>query len=246
MGHANRGGYVMVEFKGNRRDLFNNPKEFPFRRGDIAVVEVDRGQDAGLVRYVYASLLKPLPMPPPFAVIRRAGESDRLRIKSHRAFETQALTDGRQLVRRHNLPMKLVDAECRFDGLKLSLYFTAEGRVDFRELVRDLATAFHMRIDLRQIGARDELRRSDGYGPCGERLCCARFLKDFRPISAPMAKMQNLMINPSKLSGVCGRLKCCLAYEYDRYITEPALAGKLPEPLAGEEQLESLTQMSDD
>jgi cell fate regulator YaaT (PSP1 superfamily) len=151
-------------------------------------------------------------------VLRAATEPDLERIERHRGWEHDALLTCSKKIAAHHLPMHLVDAEFRFDELKLTFYFTAEGRVDFRELVRDLAGAFRTRIELRQIGARDELKRSEGYGVCGQRLCCVNFLCSFQPITTAMAKSQHLILNPIKLSGCCGRLKCCLAFEAENYV----------------------------
>jgi len=245
LGSSHRGGCVVVAFKGNRRELFNNPYEFPFRCGDLAIVEAERGQDAGIVRHVFQNLLLPLPKPPQYAVLRRASGQDSQRLDSLRAYEAQAIAQCTKRILHYNLQMNLVDGEFRFDGLKLTFYFTAEGRVDFRDLVRDLASSFHTRIELRQLGARDEVRRSDGYGSCGQQLCCVRFMNEFRPITTHMARVQNLILNPGKLSGVCGRLKCCLAYEYDHYTTLPATS-RCPAVITADEPVESLTLMSDD
>jgi cell fate regulator YaaT (PSP1 superfamily) len=134
-----------------------------------------------------------------------------------RAKESEALKVCQQKVVEHKLPMKLVDVENQFDGNKITFYFTSEGRIDFRGLVKDLAGVFRTRIDLRQIGVRDEARRFDGMGMCGRRLCCATFLKDFEPVTLKMAKDQNLPLTPSKISGACGRLMCCLDYELEYY-----------------------------
>jgi len=235
---------VLVEFKGHRRELFNNPSEFPFRVGDIAIVESERGQDAGEVKCVLTPSESLRGDDLQYSVIRRALEPDLQRILKLRENEVQALQVCREKTASHNLPMKLVDVEYRFDGLKLTFFFTAEGRVDFRELVRDLAGTFHTRIELRQIGARDDAKRGDSYGVCGKRLCCITFLNSFRPITTHMAKTQNLILNPSKLSGRCGRLKCCLAFEYEDY-TEQQTAEPLEAIREHDEHDDSLDQMSD-
>jgi cell fate regulator YaaT (PSP1 superfamily) len=150
-------------------------------------------------------------------VLRHATDRDIEHLKEMRAKESEALKVCQQKVAEHKLPMKLVDVEYQFDGNKITFYFTSEGRIDFRELVKDLAGVFRTRIDLRQIGVRDEARRFDGMGMCGRRLCCATFLKDFEPVSLKMAKDQNLPLTPSKISGACGRLMCCLDYELEYY-----------------------------
>ena len=214
---AQRGGYVLVEFKGHRRALFMNPFEFPFCCGDLAIVEADRGQDAGNVRNIISTSHIQQEILPEFTVIRRATSQDFERLTWLRDREKYALDVCNQRVHSHELPMQLVDAEYRFDGLKLTFFFTSESRVDFRELVRDLAGTFRTRIELRQIGARDEVKRWDSYGVCGCRLCCVTFINSFQPITTFMAKTQNLILNPTKLSGVCGRLKCCLGFEFSQY-----------------------------
>ncbi|MFH0765332.1 MAG: regulatory iron-sulfur-containing complex subunit RicT, partial [Calditrichota bacterium] len=213
-----RGGLVWVEFKGHRRCVFANPYEFPFKPGDTAIVDADRGHDAGLVRFCRFSTSSPAAGPPPvYSVIRRATSQDFERITWLREREKQVIDACRQRIQTFQLAMNLIDAEYRFDGLKLTFFFTAEGRVDFRDLVRELAGSFRTRIELRQIGARDEVKRWDSYGICGRRLCCVNYLQSFYAITTFMAKSQNLILNPGKLSGLCGRLKCCLAYEFTQY-----------------------------
>jgi len=214
--------YILVEFKGHRRSLYRNPYEFPFTRGDTAIVEADQGYDAGIVRYLVLTRLSPPgSQTGTGAVVRRALLDDLKRIQDLRESEIHAVEVCRSKVTKHRLSMKVLDAEYRFDGLKLTFYFTAEGRVDFRELVRDLAGTFRVRSELRQIGSRDEVKRSDSYGVCGQKLCCSSFLQNFQPVTTHMAKLQNLILNPVKLSGVCGRLKCCLRFEYDQYSSLP-------------------------
>ncbi len=211
-----RGSFVLVEFKGHRREIFRNPWEFPFKRGDIVIVEADKGQDAGKALHIFPEL-NDTSKTPEYDVIRRATLYDTKRIDRLREYEYQAIGLCRDKIKHHSLPMKLVEAEYRFDGLKLTFYFTADGRVDFRDLVRDLAGTFRTRIELRQIGARDETKRCDGYGSCGRRLCCISFMDYFQPITTQMARTQNLILNPAKLSGCCSRLKCCLVFEYEAY-----------------------------
>jgi len=211
-----RGSLVLVEFKGNRRELFGNPWEFPFTFKDIAIVEAERGQDAGSVKTILTDPKFKTRMVE-YDVIRRATMQDRQRIERLREYEMHSLEVFHRKIKQHELHMKPVDAECRFDGLKLTFYFTAEGRIDFRELVKDLAGTFRTRIELRQIGARDETRRKACYGSCGRQLCCTSFIDSFQPITTQMAKVQNMILNPSKLSGRCCRLKCCLAFEYEQY-----------------------------
>lgn len=208
--------WLLVEFKGHRRQWFANPRLIPLQIGDYAVVEADRGEDAGIVRAIRENS-PDCRLNGSFAVIRSAGENDLAQIERLKKSEAKAQQICLEKVHSHNLRMKLIDTEYRLDGLKLTFYFTAEGRVDFRELVRDLAGAFKTRIELRQIGARDELKRSDGFGVCGQRLCCVNFMNGFQPITTGMAKSQRLILNPIKLSGRCSRLKCCLAFEMPNY-----------------------------
>ncbi len=239
-----RGGHVWVEFTGHRRAVYSNPYEFPFRNRDIAIVEADRGEDAGKVVHLITRDQVQATTTPEYSVIRRATSRDFERIEYLKEREYQAVEIFRNKVEHHQLPMRLVDVEYRFDGLKLTFFFTSDGRVDFRELVRDLAGAFRTRIELRQIGARDEVKRWDGFGVCGRRLCCVSFLNSFQPITTHMAKLQNLILNPSKLSGLCSRLKCCLSYEFAHYESDSELAGAIDLSVNGE-SLEDLDQLSD-
>jgi len=208
-----KGGVVYVEFKGNRRESYYNPFEFPFKRGDLAIVAADRGDDAGKVKHVAKKPSKCPKTRPQFDVIRLANSKDLERQSRLAEKEQNAIMVCNEKIEQYRLPMKLVDSEYRFDGLKLNFFFKADGRIDFRELVRDLASVFRTRIELRQIGARDETKRCCTMGVCGKELCCSMFMTNFLPITTNMAKDQNLQLNPSKLSGVCGRLKCCLAFE---------------------------------
>ncbi|MBM3329287.1 MAG: stage 0 sporulation family protein [Calditrichaeota bacterium] len=206
---------VMVQFKGNRRGFYICPPGMTVRRGDLVIVEADRGEDAGVVRCAMSctgSVVEEAP-----AVLRCENPGDAERIRHHRQVEPEYMKRCRIFTTRRGLPMKVADAEVRFDGQKITFFFTAEGRIDFRELVRDLANSFRVRIELRQIGAREERKRVDGYGICGQRLCCVSFLESFKPVTTGMARTQHLLLNPAKLTGACGRLKCCLAFEVDNY-----------------------------
>jgi len=207
---------IGIEFKGNRRHLFNNPMEFPFRMGDYAVVRVEKGEDLGRIVHLIESLPEDRAKPE-FEVLRKATAKDLKTLEEYRTREEAAKETCKEKIAKHGLEMKLVDVEYQFDGRKLTFYFTADGRIDFRQLVKDLAATFRTRIELKQIGARDETRRFGGLGPCGLRLCCASFILDFCPITTQMAKDQNLPLNPSKISGCCGRLKCCLHHELAVY-----------------------------
>ncbi|MBI5442628.1 MAG: stage 0 sporulation family protein [Deltaproteobacteria bacterium] len=206
---------VGVRFKKACKIYTFDPGEVELHSGDWVVVETERGMALGEVAAAGtgeaeagASLKR---------VLRRAEERDFLRFEQNCELEGYALQFCSELIRQKNLPMKLVDVEYLFDGSKAIFYFTAEGRVDFRELVRDLARQFHTRIEMRQIGVRDEAKLVGGVGCCGRELCCATWLSDFAPISVRMAKDQNVSLNPVKISGICGRLLCCLGYEHQMY-----------------------------
>ena len=206
---------VSVKFKENGRAYYFDPGEFKIKEGDFVVVTTARGTECGeVVRAAhevpgFSREVKP--------VIRVADAVDVRRMRQNRADVQQAYHICEQRIAAHNLKMKLVDAEYTLDRSKLVFYFTADNRVDFRELVKDLASQFHTRIELRQIGVRDESKMIGGLGICGQPFCCSRFLKDFQPVSIKMAKEQGLSLNPTKISGACGRLMCCLAYEESAY-----------------------------
>jgi len=208
---------VGVRFKNGGKVYYFDPKGATYDKGDFVVVETARGNECGEVvipdRDVSeSSLTKPLK-----EVLRKATEADIKRAKENEAKKQQAMKTCQQRIDAHKLDMKLVDVEYAFDNSKILFYFTAEGRVDFRELVKDLASVFRMRIELRQIGVRDEAKMLGGLGICGRPFCCNQFLSDFQPVSIKMAKEQGLSLNPTKISGSCGRLMCCLKYEQDAY-----------------------------
>jgi cell fate regulator YaaT (PSP1 superfamily) len=207
---------IEIEFKGLRRGVFSNPMEFPFKIGDHAVVQVERGMDLGMVSFVGHRPCEE-EVVPEYSIVRKASGEDLKRLEENREKEKEALKICAGMVKQHTLEMKLVDVEYQFDGRKVTFFFTADGRVDFRALVKDLAGYFRTRIDLRQIGARDETRKLSGFGICGMELCCTTWINEFQPVTTQMPKEQNLSLNPQKLSGVCGRLKCCLRYELDFY-----------------------------
>ena len=206
-----------IEFKGRRKEYAANPMQFPFLVGDNAIVEVERGHDLGKISHLGFRPGMETEEAPALNILRKAVTADLRILDQNIQREQEARSIARQKITDHHLEMKLVDVELQWDGRKMTFYFTAEGRVDFRELVKDLAATFRTRIDLRQIGARDETKRTGGYGVCGRPLCCATFLTEFKPITTQMPRDQFLPLNPSKLSGVCGRLKCCLRYELDVY-----------------------------
>jgi cell fate regulator YaaT (PSP1 superfamily) len=206
-----------IEFKGNRRGYFSNPQEFPLEVGDNTIVQVEKGEDLGTVSHAGWKKGEEEDESPPFQLVRKALAEDLQILQQNREKEKAALTVARQKAREHQLEMKFIGVELQWDGRKITFYFTADGRIDFRELVKDFAATYRTRIDLRQIGARDETRKLDGYGICGRQLCCATWLSEFHPITTQMPRDQSLPLNPAKLSGLCGRLKCCLRYELDSY-----------------------------
>lgn len=187
------------------------------KEGDYVIVEQDRGQDYGEVIASSDTLIKVKIEEPLRKILRKATSADLKQIDENRIKAKEALSICEKKITEHNLEMKLVEVEYSFDRSKIIFYFTAEGRIDFRALVKDLAKVFKARIELRQIGVRDEARFLGGFGPCGRSLCCATFLKDFEPVTIKMAKEESLPLNPTKLSGLCGRLMCCLAFEHETY-----------------------------
>ncbi|PYO44819.1 MAG: stage 0 sporulation protein [Gemmatimonadetes bacterium] len=225
---------VEVRFKGNRKEYFSWPSAEPLALHDPVIVEVERGQDFGRVSALgpvaakkcaggcngcsLAAAAPPADAPPPRRVLRRATAIDAAQAEQLHREEDDVRRRVMEQVNRHALSMKVSDAEWQWDRKKLTVYFTAEQRVDFRALVRDLASAFRTRIELRQIGARDEAKRLDGVGRCGRQYCCSSWLPELRPVSLALAKDQHLSLNPSQISGGCGRLLCCLRYEHDFYV----------------------------
>jgi len=215
---------VEVLFKGGRKGFFRNVRSLDLQTGDHVIVEADRGVDFGsihmsgeMVRLRLKS--KGLDGEAEYAgVVRVASLEDLTRWEENKEKETETFLIGRRAIDKMNLPMKLVDVEWQFDHKKVTFYFTAEHRVDFRSLVRELAKQFRTRVELRQIGARDEAARIGGIGSCGRELCCSTWLQSFKPVSTQSAKVQNLPLNPIRLSGQCGRLKCCLNYELELYM----------------------------
>ncbi len=206
-----------VEFKGSRREFFYNTYYHSLEPGVQVIVQVDQGEDIGLLKNLVEAEMEFADSARPKSILRLANDEDIERYQTLTANETEYKSEVVGLVRKHGLTMKIVDVECQFDGGKITFYFTADHRVDFRALVRDLASRYRTRIELRQIGVRDEARRIDGYGICGFRQCCNGPIRDFAPISTHHAREQELSLNPSKISGNCGRLLCCLRYEVDLY-----------------------------
>jgi cell fate regulator YaaT (PSP1 superfamily) len=188
-----------------------------FKESDYVIVEHDRGLDYGQIINPTNAVTNDKSKEPIKKILRLAGDSDMKQIEDNRAKAKEAFSTCVKKIGSHKLDMKLVRAEYSFDRTKIIFYFTASGRVDFRNLVKDLAKIFKARIELRQIGVRDEARIFGGFGPCGRELCCAKFLKDFEPVTIKMAKEEGLPLNPPKISGLCGRLMCCLSFEYETY-----------------------------
>ncbi|MFC7394711.1 PSP1 domain-containing protein [Scopulibacillus cellulosilyticus] len=210
---------VGVRFKKAGKIYYFDPGEFDIPGDASVIVETTRGIEYGTVVIEKKSVDEEDVVLPLKKVIRVATEDDKIQVEKNRTDAEEALDICLAKVNDHQLDMKLVDVEYTFDRNKIIFYFTADGRVDFRELVKDLAAVFKTRIELRQIGVRDEAKMLGGIGPCGRMLCCSTFLGDFEPVSIKMAKDQNLSLNPAKISGVCGRLMCCLKYENDQYET---------------------------
>ncbi|GAB6064623.1 stage 0 sporulation family protein [Deferrisoma palaeochoriense] len=207
---------VGVRFKRASRVYHFDADGVECDAGDWVVVETERGMALGQVASPPRDL-DPMPGQTFKKVLRQANERDILRYEQNCELEGYAFQVCLEKIRERGLPMKLVDVEYLFDGSKAIFYFTAEQRVDFRDLVRELAREFHVRIEMRQIGVRDEAKLVGGVGPCGRELCCATWLTDFTPVSVRMAKEQDVALNPTKISGVCGRLMCCLGYEHAQY-----------------------------
>lgn len=208
---------VGVRFKRAGRIYYFDPGEHLLERDEMVVVETAKGTEMGRVVIAPTDVAESEVTEPLKPVLRKGNREDLDRLHSFRAREAEALTKCRDRVKHFDLPMKLSSAEYNFDGSRLVFTFTAEGRVDFRQLVRDLAGIFRTRIELRQIGVRDEAKQISGYGRCGRPLCCCAFLDDFASVSIKMAKEQELPLNPMKISGQCGRLLCCLGFENKAY-----------------------------
>src|SRR5579885_47512 len=209
---------VGVRFRPAGRIYYFDPAGRDLDKGQFVIVETARGIEAGRVVIAPRQVAESELTDPLKPILRQATEDDLRQLLAFKSKEKNALARCAQRVDFHKLPMKLVEAEYTYDGSRLTFYFTAEERVDFRALVRDLAAQFRTRIELRQIGARDQAKLQGGLGPCGKTLCCSSWIADFGVISIKMAKEQGLPLNPAKISGVCGRLLCCLSYENENYI----------------------------
>jgi cell fate regulator YaaT (PSP1 superfamily) len=217
--------FVVIGFKGTRRDYYTN-RGVDLQPGDFVFVEADRGEDLGLVTALGSLAERKCSSSgggcatptPEKRVLRIAEGAEVEKLTDRRTDEERVREEATTLVTRHNLKMKITEAEWQFDQKKLIIYFTAERRVDFRELVRDLARTFRTRIELKQIGVRDEAALLGGVGRCGRELCCSTWLPELKPVSLQLAKDQRLSLNPAQISGCCGRLMCCLMYEHQTYV----------------------------
>ena len=208
---------VDIQFRPGQKVYFFDPAGFHLAQGDHVIIDTARGEEYGICASGVHRIRQKDVVAPLRKVLRKANTQDEKIVAENRAREAKAEQVCAQKILAHGLDMQLVCAECAFDGSKILFYFTADERVDFRELVKDLASVFHTRIELRQIGVRDKAKMVGGLGICGRPFCCASFLDDFQPVSIKMAKSQNLSLNPTKISGTCGRLMCCLKYEQDTY-----------------------------
>ncbi|MEH7416755.1 stage 0 sporulation family protein [Neobacillus drentensis] len=208
---------VGVRFKKAGKIYYFDPGDLSIEKDDFVIVETVRGVEYGRAVIARKQVEEHDVVLPLKKVVRIADQKDRMIVEENKQAAQEAYEVCSEKVNEHQLDMKLVDVEYTFDRNKVIFYFTADGRVDFRELVKDLAAIFRTRIELRQIGVRDEAKMLGGIGPCGRMLCCSTFLGDFDPVSIKMAKDQNLSLNPTKISGLCGRLMCCLKYENDEY-----------------------------
>ena len=208
---------VSVQFRGRGKSYFFDPAGITASRGDLLVVETSKGLELGECTQGNHAVEDSAVVQPLRSVVRAATGDDRRVAEINRRREQEAFGIAEEKIAKHKLEMKLVDVECSFEGNKILFFFTADGRVDFRELVKDLAGVFLTRIELRQIGVRYEAKMLGGIGICGQPFCCSRFLTDFQPVSTKMAKTQSMSLNPAKISGCCGRLMCCLRYEQEAY-----------------------------
>ncbi|ARK28426.1 PSP1 domain-containing protein [Halalkalibacter krulwichiae] len=243
---------VGVRFKKAGKIYYFSPGTFQLEKGEAVIVETSRGVEFGHVVIGTKTVGENDVVLPLKQVIRTATDKDKLIVQENVEAAQKAFEVCSEKIVEHKLDMKLVDVEYTFDRNKVLFYFTADGRIDFRELVKDLAAIFRTRIELRQIGVRDEAKMLGGIGPCGRVLCCSSFLGDFEPVSIKMAKDQSLSLNPAKISGLCGRLMCCLKYENDMYETAkqelPDIGKKIKTPegkgkVVGLNLLERLVQV---
>lgn len=239
---------IGVRFKKLGKIYFFNPKNLKLKKGDKVIVETTQGEEYGEVvipnRFVNdEKIIAPLKK-----IIRIANNKDHKHYNECKEIEKKAFEVCKKKIKEHRLKMTLTDVEYKFDNSKILFYFTADGRIDFRELVKDLAAIYKTRIELRQIGVRDEVKKIGGNGVCGRELCCCTFLSDFEAVSIKMAKEQNISLNPSKISGNCGRLMCCLKYENDVYeekLKKLPNIGAIVETEEGEGEIESIETLKE-
>ncbi len=215
--------YAEVIFKCKRRRLFENSRELLLKTPQYVIVEVENGSDIGTISASGNCAMEKFECcyksnKPKFAILRHANQDDIAQLEKNSEDEKRVVEQTRQYSDKYNLEIKVTDAEWQFDRQRLTIYFTAPQRIDFRELVKDLARSFRTRIELRQISSREEAKRIGGMGPCGRKLCCSSFVTEFNHVTLDHARTQQLSNNVAKLSGYCGRLKCCLLYEYDNYL----------------------------
>lgn len=208
---------IGVRFKKPGKIYFFDPGDLEINKNDNVIVETTMGEEIGTVVVPKREIQEEKLATPLKKVIRVANKNDLDSLERYKKKEPEAFKICKEKIKKYKLDMNLIDVEYKFDGSKILFYFTADGRIDFRELVKDLASVFRTRIELRQIGVRDEVKRIGGNGVCGRELCCCTFLNNFETVSIKMAKEQNIALNPSKISGNCGRLMCCLKYEQDVY-----------------------------
>ena len=234
---------IGVRFKEVGKIYYFDPTDIDFKQNDKVIVETSRGVECGTVALANKEVEEDKIVHPLKKVLRQATKKDLEHLAENKKREVDALKICEEKIKANNLDMKLVDVEYTFDNSKILFYFTADGRVDFRQLVKDLANVFRTRIELRQIGVRDEVKRIGGNGVCGRELCCCTFLNNFETVSIKMAKEQNIALNPSKISGNCGRLMCCLKYEQDVYsekLSRLPKVGALVKTESGEGTVESV------
>ena len=239
---------VGVRFKKLGKIYFFNPKNLYIRKGDKVIVETAQGEEYGEVVIANRKVEDEKIIEPLKKVIRIANGRDHKHYEECRKKEKEAFKICQKKIKEHKLEMTLTDVEYKFDDSKILFYFTADGRIDFRELVKDLAAIYKMRIELRQIGVRDEVKRIGGNGVCGRELCCCSFLRDFEAVSIKMAKEQNLSLNPAKISGNCGRLMCCLKYEsnvYEEKLKKLPNIGAIVKTEDGEGEVENIETLKE-
>ena len=234
---------IGVRFKKPGKIYFFDPGDLEINKNDNVIVETTMGEEIGIVVIPKREIKEEKLTTPLKKVIRVANKNDLDSLEKYKKKEPEALKICKEKIKKYKLDMNLIDVEYKFDGSKILFYFTADGRIDFRELVKDLASVFRTRIELRQIGVRDEVKRIGGNGVCGRELCCCTFLNNFETVSIKMAKEQNIALNPSKISGNCGRLMCCLKYEQDVYsekLSRLPKVGALVKTEAGEGTVEGV------